>query len=242
MRDRHLDRMRPAPRQRLAPPRRRCPRAVRACTGPGRSSSARGTRRAPSSGSWPALTIWRASLGQRLHRRDHVDDLEARLPAAHDPLLAGDHDHRHRAEMRIGRAGGEVQRAGAERRDAHAGLARQPPVVAAMKAAACSWRVRTSSIFEVRSDSTTIEIFFARHAEDAVDALILERCDKQVRSLHLALLPTHIASRSLLAPVFRERHIVTVCGAGTTHNAAWSVERNARSVILRREFGSASRR
>ena len=59
-------------------------------------------------------------LGQRLHRGDDVDDLEPRLSAVMIGLLAGDHDHRHGAEMRIGGAGGEVQRARTERRDADA--------------------------------------------------------------------------------------------------------------------------
>jgi hypothetical protein len=50
-------------------------------------------------------------LGQRTHCADDVHDLEACLPRALDRFLAGDHDHGHGAEMRVGRARGEVQRA-----------------------------------------------------------------------------------------------------------------------------------
>jgi hypothetical protein len=39
-----------------------------------------------------------------------------------DRLLAGDHDHRHRAEMRVGRARRQIERAGTERRQADAGV------------------------------------------------------------------------------------------------------------------------
>ena len=75
-----------------------------------------------------ALTIWRRHLGQRPHGRDDVDDLEARLPAAPDRLLAGEHHHRHRAEMRVGRACRQVERAGTERGQADARPSGQPPI------------------------------------------------------------------------------------------------------------------
>jgi hypothetical protein len=67
-------------------------------------------------------------LRQRLHRRDDIDDLEARLPGAHHRLLAGDEDHRPGSEMGVGRAGREVQCTGAQRGEAYAGPAREPSV------------------------------------------------------------------------------------------------------------------
>ena len=60
-------------------------------------------------------------LGHRRHGRDDVDDLKARLLAAQDALLAGDHDHRHGTQERVGGAGRQVERAGAQRRQADAG-------------------------------------------------------------------------------------------------------------------------
>ena len=54
------------------------------------------------------------------------------------------------------------------------------PCVAAMKAAACSCRVRTSSIEDVAQRLDDVEVLLARDAEDAVDALVLERRDQQI--------------------------------------------------------------
>ena len=95
-------------------------------TGPGRSSVA--TRKASRTmeGIASAETICRVILVIGRIAADDVDDLEARLPRALDRLLAGDHHHRHGAEIGIGRAGGEIQRAGAERREADAGRAGEP--------------------------------------------------------------------------------------------------------------------
>jgi hypothetical protein len=70
----------------------------------------------------------RRQLGERSHGRDDVDDLETRLTAALDRLLARDHDHRHRAQMRVGRSRGQIERAGTERRQADAGASGEPPV------------------------------------------------------------------------------------------------------------------
>ena len=83
--------------------------------------------------------------------------------------------------MRIGRAGREVQRARAERRDADAGPAGQP---------AMGRRHEGRRLLVPRQDQLDargpqrlqdVEVLLARHAEDAIDALVLERGDKQVR-------------------------------------------------------------
>ena len=42
-----------------------------------------------------ALTIWLRPFRKRLHARDDVHDLEVRLPAGVDRLLACDQNHRH---------------------------------------------------------------------------------------------------------------------------------------------------
>jgi hypothetical protein len=44
-----------------------------------------------------------------------------------------------------------------------------------MCAADCSCLVKTSSIEDSRSDSTTLEVFFSATTEDTIYALILER-------------------------------------------------------------------
>ena len=60
------------------------------------------------------------------------------------------------------------------------GLPVSRPCVAAMNAAACSCRVRMSSIERRPQRFDDVEILLARDAEDAVDALILERRDQQI--------------------------------------------------------------
>jgi hypothetical protein len=50
------------------------------------------------------------------------------LPAAQDALLAGDQDHRHAAEQRVGSAGTEIECARPQRRQADPGLAGEPAI------------------------------------------------------------------------------------------------------------------
>ena len=59
------------------------------------------------------------------------------------------------------------------------------PCVAAMNAAACSWRVTMSLMLDRRSELDDIEIFFTWYAEDPLDAFILQGGDKQVRTFHM---------------------------------------------------------
>ncbi len=119
-------------------------------------------------------------LGQRLHRADDVDDLEARLLAGDDALLPGDHDDRPCAKQRIRGAGGEIQRAGAERGQAHARLAGQ---------AAIGGRHEHRRLLVAGDDQLDagmaqrldhVEIFFAGNAENALDAFVLKCGDKQI--------------------------------------------------------------
>ena len=67
-------------------------------------------------------------LRQRPHRRDDIDNLEARLAGTFDGLLTRDHQHRHRTEMCVGCAGREVERAWPERRQTNTRSSRQPPL------------------------------------------------------------------------------------------------------------------
>ena len=119
-------------------------------------------------------------LGQRLEGADHVDDLEPGLPAAHDPLLPGDHDHRHGAEQRIGRAGRQVQRAGTERGDADARLAGQPPVGRGHERRALLVAGQDQLDRRIAQAFDDVEVLLAGNPENAVDALVLECGDQQI--------------------------------------------------------------
>lgn len=53
---------------------------------------------------------------QRPHGADDVDHLKPGLPGILDGLLAREHEHGHGAQMCVGRAGGEIERAGTQGR------------------------------------------------------------------------------------------------------------------------------
>ena len=122
----------------------------------------------------------RRHLGQRPHGGDDVDDLEARLAAAPDRLLSGDHHHRHRAEMRVGRRRRQIERAGAERRQADAGAPGE---------AAIGGRHEAGGLFVPRQHQLdlrapqrveNVEILLAGNGKDVFDALVLERGDQKI--------------------------------------------------------------
>ena len=123
-------------------------------------------------------------LGERRHGRNNVDDLKARLFAAQNALLPGDHHHGHRAEQRVGRAGCQVERAWAERSDADPWLAGEPPM---------RRRHESRRLFVAGQDQLDpgaaqrfdhVEVFLARNPEDLLHALVLERGDDEFSAVH----------------------------------------------------------
>ena len=160
------------------------------CTGPGRSSMATRNASRTMAGIEARADDLARHLGERLHRGDHVDDLEAGLAGGHDRLLAGDHDHRHGAEMGVGGAGREVERAGAERRDAHARPAGEPAVGGGHEGGGLLVAGEDELDRGGAQRLDDVEVLLARHAEDAVHPLVLQCRDQQIRTLgHLPSLP-----------------------------------------------------
>ena len=141
-----------------------------------------------------ALTIWRDILVKRLEGADDVDDLEARLAAAEDRLLAGDHHHRHGAEKGVGGARGEVQRARAERGDADAGLAGQPAVGRRHEGRRLLVPGQDQLDGGVAQALDDVEVFFARNAEDALNAFVLQSARQAGQNLW-SFLPLPTVSR-----------------------------------------------
>ncbi len=127
-------------------------------------------------------------LGQRRHGRDDVHDLKARLLAAEDPLLAGDHHHRHRAEERISRAGGQIERAGPERGETDPGPAGQAPVRRRHERRRLLVAGQHQPDLRAAQGFDDVEILLARNAEDLLDALVLERGDEELGAVHCMLL------------------------------------------------------
>ena len=123
-------------------------------------------------------------LGQRRHGRDDVHHLKARLLAAQDSFLAGDHHHRHGAEQRVSRAGREVQRAGAERGEADPSPAGQPSVGRRHERRRLLVAGQHQLDLGAAQGFDDVEILLTRNAEDLLDALVLERGDEEFGAVH----------------------------------------------------------
>ena len=125
----------------------------------------------------------RRHLGEGPHGRDNVDDLETRLAAAPDRLLSGDHDHRHRAQMRVGRGRRQVERAGTQRGQADAGAPGETAVGGGHEAGGLLVPRQHQLYLRAPQQLQHVEIFLAGNREDAFDALVLERGDQQIGAL-----------------------------------------------------------
>jgi hypothetical protein len=147
-------------------------------TGPGRSSCA--TRNASRTivGNHRRRHDLPRHLGQRLHRGDHVDDLELRLMRRHDRLLPRQQHHRHRAQLRIRGAGREVQRARPQRRDADSGATGEPAVRRRHERRRLLVPRQHQLDLRIAQRFDDIQVLFTRHAENAVDAFVLECLDQ----------------------------------------------------------------
>ena len=178
--DRQLERMRRHHPDRLRTPRRRCLPAAPAAPGP--AAPPRATRNASrtSVGIVPVPTIWCASLVSgfiaatmsTIWKRAWRD---ARMPFWPVIITIGI-----APSVRVGRGGGEVQRARAERRDADAGLAGQPPVGRGHEAGRLL--VARDHQLDARGAQRLddVEVLLAGNAEDALDAFVLERGDEEI--------------------------------------------------------------
>ena len=121
-------------------------------------------------------------LGERTHGAHDVDDLEAPLAGALDRFLAGEHQHGHRAEVRIRGAGGEVESARPQGRQTHAGPARQAALRRGHEGGGLLM-AREDEIdprFAKRLDH--VEVFLARNAENPLDSFVLERAHEKIGS------------------------------------------------------------
>ena len=122
----------------------------------------------------------RRHLGERPHGRDDVDDLEARLAAAPDRLLSCDHDHRHRAQMRVGRSRRQIERTGTQRRQADARAPGETPVGGRHEAGRLF--VPRQHQLDLRAPQRLqhVEILLAGNGEDVFDALVLKGGHQQI--------------------------------------------------------------
>ena len=124
-------------------------------------------------------------FGDRLHHGDNVDDLKTPLLAHGDRFLAGDHQHRHGAQLGVGRGGDEIGGAGAEGGQADAGSTRQPAVSCCHETRPLFVACQDEFDFRVSKAFEKIEVFLAGHAENIFDIFIFEGTDQEVGGLDL---------------------------------------------------------
>ena len=128
-------------------------------------------------------------LGQGRHRRDDVHDLEARLLAAQNALLARDHDHGHGAEQRIGRAGRQIECARTKRRQANAGFAGQPAVRRRHEGRRLFVAGHHQLDRRAAQRFDEIEVLLSGNPEDLLHAFVFQRGHQQLGTIHRVSLP-----------------------------------------------------
>ena len=125
-------------------------------------------------------------LGDRPHHRADIEDLEPALLALLDRLLPGDHQHRHPAQLGIGRRRDEIGCPRTQRGQANAGLAGVPAI-------GCRHEPRAlfvpgqdqPDLAGARKRIEKIKVLFSRHPKNVLTALGFETFDEQVGSLLL---------------------------------------------------------
>lgn len=116
---------------------------------------------------------------RRQHPHD-VDVLVAFLVDALEAGLAGNSHQRGAVELRIGDAGDEIGRPGAERGETDPGIAAETPVHVRHEGGALLVAGTHEADAGARSERVeNVEDLLARHAEDVLDALVLEALDEQ---------------------------------------------------------------
>ena len=126
----------------------------------------------------------RVPLRQRAKMLDDVDVLVRFLVDAVTTGLPRDGDERRVIEVRIGDAGGEIGGARSERREAHAGAARQAAAGVGHEGSALLVARRDEADRRVGERIQDVENLLPGQAEDVPDALVLEAPHDQLRRLH----------------------------------------------------------
>jgi len=123
-------------------------------------------------------------LADRQAHGDGVHVLVALLVEALCGALADNRDHRRVVHVGVGEAGHQVGDAGAEGRQAHPRLARQPPIDVGDKGRGLFMPAQHELDLAVHQRDHQVGVLLARDAEDAFDALGLETAHEQVGRLH----------------------------------------------------------
>ena len=127
----------------------------------------------------------RVPLGDGRHHAHQVDVLVRLLVHALQVALAGERHQRRAVQVGVGHRGGQVQRAGAERAQAHAGVAGQAAVGVGHVAAALLVADGDEVDRRARERLVQVQGLLTRDAEDVLDPLGLQALHEHVRRLAL---------------------------------------------------------
>ncbi len=135
-----------------------------------------------------------APLRDRAEQFHEVEGLVGLLVEPVEPGLRGDGHERMRVEVGVRDPEHQVDRARAERGQAHARMSRERAVGVRHERRAAFVTRRDEADRRVRDRIDHVEVLFARQPEDVLDALVLEALDEQagnglcaVRGFHLPL-------------------------------------------------------
>src|ERR1700761_2623866 len=110
------------------------------------------------------------------------------LPALPDRLLTGDQHHRHGAKKSVGGRGEEVKRTWTKRAQRDPGLAGEPSIGRGQK----SRRLLMTGDHQLDGGPAKTfddgEVLLPGYPEDSINALILQRRNEKIRSLHFTSL------------------------------------------------------
>ena len=143
-------------------------------------------------------------LGDRPEHGDRIHVLVALLVQAPGAALADDAHERRPVHVGVGDAGDEVRRPGAQRSEAHPGLARQPAVGVRGEGGRLLVPAEHKSDRAVQQGDHEVGVLLPRHPEDVRDALRLQTTHEQIRCFHGPLPP--------VSPLFRYGHYLALRG------------------------------
>ncbi|MNZ93940.1 hypothetical protein D3C78_1130330 [compost metagenome] len=126
-------------------------------------------------------------LGDGVHHAAHIDDLEAALLGLLDRLLAGNHHHRHAAQVGVRTGGYQVGRARAQGRQADAGLAGQAAIGGCHEARRLLVAGQYQLDLRLAQGFQQVEVFLTRNAEHILDTFVFQALHNDIGGLgHLA--------------------------------------------------------
>ncbi|MNC31345.1 hypothetical protein D3C75_796630 [compost metagenome] len=167
-------------------------------------------------------------LGDGVHHAAYVDDLKSALLGLLDRLLTGDHHHRHAAQVGVRTGGYQVGCAGAQGRQADAGLAGQPAIGSSHEARGLLVAGQYQLDLRLTQGFQQIEVFLARNAEHILDTFVLQALHNNIGGLSHSSSSSHSRQLETINEAQQQvRHFThrpSIVDLGNSVQSAWSHE------------------